>query len=228
VKRLLLFDLDWTLIYTGGAGARALDFAFEKLFQIPGAMKKVTPDGKTDPAICREMIHVYLKREPRPGEIEELCRNYLDRLAVEVPNSSGYLIMPGIPRLLEELSRRGDVLMGLGTGNMEEGARIKLARADLMKYFRFGGYSSDSEDRPAILRTAARRGETLANTTIHPRDVIVIGDNQRDVLAGQAIGATTVAVASGPQKEAELAKVNPDHLFRDLSDTNAALKALIG
>lgn len=226
MAKLLLFDLDWTLIYTGGAGVRALDAAFEKLFQISRAMKTVSPDGKTDPAICREMIRVHLSREPKEGEIAKLCRGYLDQLAVEIPSSPGYKILPGIPALLEALAHRADVIMGLGTGNLEEGAQIKLARADFMKYFRFGGYGSDAEDRPVVLRTGVRRGETILGKTVPPRDVVVIGDNIRDVQAGQAIGATTVAVASGPMTYEELAAAGPDHIFHDLSDTAAALSVL--
>jgi len=226
IRKVLLFDLDWTLIYTGGAGVRALDHAFEKLFGIPQAMKKVTPDGKTDPAICREMIRVLLKREPQDGEIEKLCRGYLDRLAEEVPEGPGYRVLPGIPELLKILSETPSVLLGLGTGNLEEGAQIKLARADLMKYFRFGGYGSDSEDRPAVLRTAVQRGEKLAQKKFSPQEIIVIGDNIRDVQAGQAIGAVTVAVASGPMSYEDLSASKPDHLFHDFSDTRAVLKVL--
>ena len=118
--------------------------------------------------------------------------------------------------------------MGLGTGNLEEGARIKLARADLMKYFRFGGYGSDSEDRPTVLRTAVQRAEKLAGRAFDPRDVVVIGDNSRDVQAGKAIGAVTVAVASGPMKFAELADTQPDHIYQDLSDTTTVVKVLLG
>src|ERR1051325_5505814 len=118
-KKLLLFDLDWTLIYTGGAGVRALDFAFERLFNVVQAMKKVSPDGKTDPAICREMIRVHLGREPQKGEIEKLCRGYLDQLAREIPTGPGYRILPGIPELLKSLSILEHILMGLGTGNLE-------------------------------------------------------------------------------------------------------------
>jgi phosphoglycolate phosphatase len=226
IRKVILFDLDWTLIYTGGAGVRALDHAFEALFGIPQAMKKVSPDGKTDPAICREMIKVLLSRDPRDGEIETLCRGYLDQLAKEIPNSPGYRILPGIPELLETLAPREDILMGLGTGNLEEGARIKLARADFMKYFRFGGFGSDSEDRPTVLRTGLKRAEVLAQKSIAAHDVIVIGDNIRDVQAGKAIGARTVAVASGPMKEEELAKGSPDHLFPDCSDVQAVFDVL--
>ncbi len=226
IRKLLLFDLDWTLIYTGGAGVRALDHAFEKLFGISNAMKKVTPDGKTDPAICREMVRVHLSREPSHGEIETLCRGYLDRLAEEVPHGPGYRILPGIPELLKSLSEEPGTLMGLGTGNLEEGAKIKLARADLMKYFSFGGYGSDSEDRPTVLRTAVKRGEKLAKRTFATHEIVVIGDNIRDVQAGKAIGALTVAVASGPMTYEELSASRPDHLFHDFSDTLSALKVL--
>jgi len=225
-RKVLLFDLDWTLIYTGGAGVRALDHAFERLFGIPQAMKKVTPDGKTDPAICREMIRVLLKREPQDGEIEQLCRGYLDRLANEVPQGPGYKVLPGVPELLKALAETPGVLLGLGTGNLQEGARIKLARADLMKYFAFGGYGSDSEDRPTVLRTAVQRGEALARKKFSPQDIVVIGDNIRDVQAGQAIGALTVAVASGPMSYEDLSASGPDHLFHDFSDTRAVLKVL--
>jgi phosphoglycolate phosphatase-like HAD superfamily hydrolase len=228
IKRLLLFDLDWTLVYTGGAGLHALNFVFEKLFHIPQAMKKVTPDGKTDPAICREMIRTHLNREPQGDEIETLCRGYLMRLAEEVPISPGYRILPGVPALLEALSHQQDILFGLGTGNLEEGARIKLARADLMKYFRFGGYSSDAEDRPSVLRAAVRRGEVLAGKSIAPREVVVIGDNIRDVQAGKAIGAMTVAVATGPMTYEELSASDPDYTFHDLSDTKTVLRVLAG
>jgi len=226
IRKVLLFDLDWTLIYTGGAGVRALDHAFEKTFGIPKAMKIVSPDGKTDPAICREMIRIHLKREPLDGEIEKLCRGYLDRLAEEIPNGPGYRILPGIPDLLKALSVKEGVLMGLGTGNLEEGARIKLARADLMKYFHFGGFGSDSEDRPTVLRTAVKRGEHMAKKSFAPRQVVVIGDNIRDVSSGQAIGALTVAVASGPMSYEDLAAGKPDHIFRDFSDTEAVLRVL--
>jgi phosphoglycolate phosphatase-like HAD superfamily hydrolase len=142
ISKLLLFDLDWTLIYTGGAGVRALNSAFKRQFGIAEAMKKISPDGKTDPAICREMIKVFMGREPQQVEIDKLCQGYLEYLAQEVPQGPGYRILPGIPELLSTLSSLDHYLMGLGTGNLEEGARIKLARADFMKYFRFGGYGS--------------------------------------------------------------------------------------
>jgi phosphoglycolate phosphatase len=226
-KRIILFDLDWTLIYTGGAGLRALDYAFEQHFKIPEAMKTVSPDGKTDPAIVREMIRVHLQRDPQAGEIETVCRGYIDCLKAEVATSPGYRVLPGIPELLDALSKRPDVLVGLGTGNLEEGARVKLARADLMRFFKFGGYSTDSEDRPEVLRAAVRRGEALAGEQVPPTSVLVIGDNSRDILAGKAIGARTAGVASGPMSYTELAEHTPDFLFHDLSNTAEVLERLL-
>lgn len=228
IKKLLLFDLDWTLIYTGGAGVRALDHAFEKHFGISKAMKLVTPDGKTDPAIVREMIRVHLQRDPQNGEIEALCRAYVERLEVEVATAEGYRILPGIPELLQSLQSRPEILIGLGTGNLEGGARIKLGRANLMRYFRFAGYGSDAEERAEVLRTGVRRGESIAGHPIAPRDVVVIGDNIRDVQAGKAIGAFTVAVATGPMSYDDLAKTQPDLLFHDLSDTHRVVDQLLG
>lgn len=225
--KLFLFDLDWTLVYTGGAGVRALNYTFEKHFHIPHAMKTVTPDGKTDPAIIREMIRVHLQRDPKAGEIDSLCRGYIDRLRVEVAAGEGYRVMPGIPEFLKALSKRQDVLVGLGTGNLEEGAHIKLERAQLMPHFKFGGFSSDSEDRAKVLTAAVKRGEALAGHSVAPRQAYVIGDNVRDVQAGKTIGATTVAVATGPMPYEELAKTEPDFLFHDFSQTQDVIGKLL-
>jgi phosphoglycolate phosphatase len=226
-KRILLFDLDWTVIYTGGAGVRALDHAFMQHYQIPEAMKTVTPDGKTDPAIVREMIRVHLQRDPNSGELDAICKSYVERLPEEVAVAEGYRIMPGVPQLLEALSHEKDVLVGLGTGTLEGGAHAKLARCGLMRYFKFGGFASDSEDRPEVLRAAVRRGEKLAGETVPPERVYVIGDHFRDIAAGQAIRAKTVAVATGNMTLEQLAAYKPDFLFPDFSDTARVLQALL-
>ena len=223
---LLLFDLDCTVIYTGGAGLRALDHAFMTHYQIPEAMKNITPDGKTDPAIVREMIRVHLGRDPRTGEIEAVCQSYVHRLPEEVARAEGYRIMPGIPELMEELSKRADVLVGMGTGNLETGARAKLARTRLMTYFKFGGYASDSEERAEVLRAGVRRGEALAGRPVPAHRVLIIGDHPRDIDAGKAIGARTLAVATGRMTMQELARHRPDFSFPDLSDTRTILEAL--
>jgi phosphoglycolate phosphatase-like HAD superfamily hydrolase len=226
MKKLLLFDLDWTLIYTGGAGVRAFNHAFEKLFSQPQALTGLTLDGKTDRAIARELIKVRLERDPSEGDIEKLCAGYLARLREEVPQGPGYKILPGIAELLKALSVRCDVLMGLGTGNLKAGAEIKLTRADFWRYFAFGGFADDSEVRSELLAAGVRRGEALSGKKFAPRDVIVIGDNFRDVEAGQAIGATVLAVATGTMKAEALAAYHPDYLVNDLSDTEKIIHVL--
>lgn len=227
IQKLLLFDLDWTLIYTGGAGVRALNHAYESCYGKAQAAAGVVLDGMTDPAICREMIRVHEKREARPGEIERLCQVYLERLEVEVPRSPGYRIMPGIPALLERLSGEPRVQLALGTGNLRRGAEIKLRRPDFWKFFPVGGFSDDSESRPDVLRAAVRRAEERVGKSFTPRDVVVIGDTIHDIHAGHAIGATVVAVACGPTTEATLAAKNPEYLFPDLSATDAVLNVLL-
>jgi len=226
IRKVLLFDLDWTLIYTGGAGLRALNHAYEALFGVAEAAKGVVLDGKTDPAICREMIKVYQKRQAEDTEIRALCDKYLEQLAIEVPISPGFRILPGIPALLDRLAGHPEALMALGTGNLKRGAEIKLARPDFWKYFPIGGFSDDSEDRAEVLRAAVRRAEAHAGRSFSASEVIVIGDTVHDIHAARAIGATVLAVACGPTKREVLAAAHPDHLFDDLSDTQAVLNVL--
>ena len=225
-KKLLLFDLDWTLVTTGGAGVRAYNRGFERVLGVPEALATIPVDGKTDRALGRELIRAHLNREPQEGEIEAICAAYIDYLSEEVANSPGFQILPGIADLLEALATRQDVMLGLGTGNLRAGAEIKLARPNLWRYFSFGGFADDSELRPEVLRAGVQRAEASTGLRFPPRDVVVIGDNWRDVDAGKAIGATTVAVASGPMKAHELAAHAPDHVFDDLSDTERVLRVL--
>ncbi len=225
-SKLLLFDLDWTVIHTGGAGIRALDSAFQVEFNIAQAMKGILPDGKTDPAIVREMIQLHLQREPKKGEIERICQRYVEHLPIEIAQTADYVILPGIPELLAQLAQNREAVMGLGTGNLQAGARAKLSRSNLLPYFKFGGFGDDSENRPDVLRAGVKRGEEFAGRRFAPRDVVVIGDHFRDIHAAQAIGATIFAVATGRLKEAELSSHKPDVVFKDLSDTSQVLKAI--
>lgn len=226
IRKVLLFDLDWTLIYTGGAGVRALNYAYQSIYGKADGAKGVTLDGKTDPAICREMISVHEKRQAKELEIRVLCDKYLQQLAIEVPKSPGFRIMPGIPALLDRLAAHSDVLLALGTGNLKRGAEIKLERPGFWKYFPVGGFSDDSEARPDVLRAAVRRAEKHAGRSFASSEVIVIGDTVHDIHAARAIGAAVLAVACGPTKSDVLAAQKPDHLFDDLSDTQAAFNVL--
>lgn len=215
---LILFDVDGTLLLSGGAGARALNAAFLALFGTPDAMARVRPHGKTDPAICQEMFRSHLGREGAEGELCRLMEKYLEMLPGCVAGSRNFHLMPGIPKALESLSTREDVALGLGTGNFEQGARIKLERGGLNGYFPFGGFGCDSSDRAALLEVGFRRGEERIGRERPGAGVVrwVVGDTWRDVRAGRACGARTVAVATGGDTLHGLAAAAPDHLFADL------------
>ncbi|HYR42007.1 MAG TPA: HAD hydrolase-like protein [Terriglobia bacterium] len=198
--KLLLFDIDQTLINTGGAGLRALDRACLQLFGIPNAMQGISPHGKTDPAIAREILRVRLHREPAEtnGEISSILEAYLSFLKDEVRVSPKYRVLPGIISLLDQIvSNQKDVMIGLATGNIEPGARIKLDRGRLNPYFAFGGFGSDSEDRAELVRKAAGKAAARRNGQISPSDVFVIGDTPLDIDAGNRAGFKTVGVGTG-------------------------------
>ena len=227
--RILLFDLDGTLVLTGGAGVRALDRAFQDLYGLQDAGRGVPFHGRTDLRIIRDIVERKLHRPMGADEAVAICDRYLPYLEEEVQRSATYRVLPGVPALLTLLAARGDCLVGLGTGNVEAGARIKLARADLNRFFPFGGFGSDAEDRVELLRRAAARGEARRGPGADGlAQVVVIGDTHLDVESGRALGARTVAVATGGESAAALEQARPDVLLADLSDAEAFLRILDG
>ena len=227
---LLLFDVDGTLLLSGGAGAAALNIAFDRIYAIPNAMRHVRPHGKTDELIVQEMFRSHLGRCGRESEVKALLAQYVEILPVTVMDSQNFQIMPGIPELLSYLVSREDVLMGLGTGNIEEGARIKLSRGELNRFFSFGGFGSDSGDRAELLEAGFLRGEQIIQTEFPEKPISrwVIGDTWRDVTAGRACGAKTIAVATGGDSLYELASATPDFLFATLEDKTRFSEILDG
>jgi phosphoglycolate phosphatase len=229
---ICLFDIDGTLILSGRAGSRALDMAFLDLYGWEGAMADVSPGGKTDPAIVDE---VFRRRRGRPSEgveTEHVLDRYLEHLEETVAASAGYHVLPGVPELLEALETREDVLLGLATGNLQRGAAVKLRRGGLDRFFRFGGYGSDSSDRLVLTRLAVERG--MEQARLRRPDggedetrVWVIGDSPADVACGRGAGARTLAVETGPFARDELVVSNPDAVLEDLSRTGAVLERLL-
>lgn len=211
--KLLLFDIDMTLISTGGAGIRALGEAFEAVLGLPEALHGVRPHGKTDPAIVREAC-VGQGVAVTPELVDRVLAAYLSFLEGEVRSSSTYRVLPGVVELLERAAGP-DVGIGLATGNVEHGARIKLDRGALNRFFGFGGFGSDSEDRAEVVRTAARRGRESTGSEIAREDTFVIGDTPMDVRAGRAAGFRTIAVASGSYRSDELEKAGADYVLPD-------------
>jgi phosphoglycolate phosphatase-like HAD superfamily hydrolase len=228
VLKLLLFDLDGTLMLSGGAGDRAMSRAFLERWGVEGAFRGIIPDGKTDPMIFREIMRT--RGIPAPDEkkaIGELAEIYERHLAVEMPASPDARIMPGVVELLEALSKRRDVHLGLLTGNFEKTARIKLARFDLNRFFLFGAFASDSEIRAELVPIAVAKAEAHIRHKIGlGRHIVVIGDTPLDIRCALDNEVTAVGVASAHFTKEQLLAAGPHLCFDDLSDTAGVLAAL--
>ena len=211
----ILFDVDGVLVKTGGAGARSWRRAFEELHGVPADIGAYSEAGMTDPVVGRLTFAGALGREPTPDELDRLLARYLARLPEEVARSDGYEVLEGVAELLPRLRRAG-FLLGITTGALERAARAKLARADLNRFFRFGGFGSDSADRGELTRAAIARAGGIAGSPPDPRRVLVVGDTPLDVAAAQAAGAVAVGVASGRYGVEELRAAGADHVLGSL------------
>jgi phosphoglycolate phosphatase len=224
--RLALFDIDGTLILTGGAGMRAFYRAAQQVFGIKVDREVINPDGKTDPLIAKGLLEHFGQSERWNEESRaRLFAAYLDFLEEEMEQaraSQAIRVLPGVSELLDHLAADGDFALGLVTGNLEQGARIKLAAAGLAGYFAFGGYGSDSEDRTTLIRAAIRRGARLVAPAAVAR-AFVLGDTPLDVTHGHAAGASVIAVASARYATADLEPYNPDLLVRALAPVDPIL-----
>jgi phosphoglycolate phosphatase-like HAD superfamily hydrolase len=211
-----LFDIDGTLISTGGAGARSWAHAFEKLYGVPADIGMFSEAGQTDPFVARQTFHAAIGRKPAEEELARLFAAYLYRLSEEVATSEGYRVLEGVHDLLTILADAGTML-GIVSGAMEGAARVKLARADLNRFFVFGGYGSDSEDRASLTRVAIDKASMLHGHAVDPGRVFVVGDTPRDIDAARAVGAVAVTVASGRYTEEELLAAGADHALPSLA-----------
>ena len=223
-KKILLFDIDATLLLSGHAGTRAVNRAFEQLYGIQGAMNGIRPGGKTDPLIFREIFKKWRPDITPEMEMEKVGDTYLGYLREELPKSPNFRLMPGVRELLHALSQQPDLSLGIATGNMEEGAWLKLRQGGLHPYFRFGGFGSDAENRTVLIRIAIQRAISYLGTTVPSEDIYVIGDTPRDILHGKEAGARTVAVSTGHCTREELSCHDPDHLFPDFRCTGEVLR----
>ena len=203
--RAILFDIDGTLLTTGGAGASAWSQACEKLHGSPVDIERITESGMTDSAVARAALQEVLGRDPAPVELDALTGSYLDFLPEAVATSANYRLAPGIVPLLERLTADG-ISLGLTTGNIEPAARIKLERADLNRFFGFGGFGSDSNLRPELTRRGMERGIELSGGKLARDDFITVGDTPLDILAAHEIGIRIVGVATGLYETEDLAQ----------------------
>jgi phosphoglycolate phosphatase len=220
----VLFDIDGTLITTGGAGARSWRDAFQSLYGIPADIGRFTDAGMTDPAVGRLTFVGVIGRDPTREEMAALMARRLTHLPPAVAESQGYRVLDGVEETLGTLSEQG-YLLGLTTGGVEAAAHIKLARAGLNHYFSFGGYGSDSTDRAELTRCAIERAGRILGQRLDPQRILVVGDTPKDIEAARAVRAIAVGVASGNYGEAELREAGADYVLASLREPLPGLAA---
>jgi phosphoglycolate phosphatase len=207
--RAVLFDIDGTILVTGGAGGAAWQRAFEELYGVEANVAEHTDAGMTDPQIAEIVFRAVVGREGSPEERSKAIGRYLHHLPDTVAASEGYRVMPGVEALLDRLLDDG-LLLGLVTGNIEAAAHIKLSRAALNRFFSFGGYGSDSADRAEVTRAALGRGELVSGGILTEGACIAVGDTPRDIKAGHAAGIEVAGVATGRYSVDELRDAGAD------------------
>ncbi|HXG44700.1 MAG TPA: HAD family hydrolase [Gemmatimonadales bacterium] len=226
--RLVLFDIDGTLLLTAGAGRRAITRALARVVGDTAGFDAVRFDGKTDPQIVAELLD--RAGHPQAGEgefVRQLCDQYLAMLEQELGRSP-VTLMPGIPPLLDRLERERGVLLGLLTGNLARGAALKLSAAGLAPdRFRVGAFGSDSAHRPDLPPIAARRAAAHFGREPRGREIVIIGDTPADVTCGRGVGARAIGVATGAYPADALAGAGADTVFADLQDTESVLEAIL-
>ncbi|HSL22171.1 MAG TPA: HAD hydrolase-like protein [Vicinamibacterales bacterium] len=229
LPRLVLFDVDGTLVLTGGAGARSMSLALRDLVGIDDAFEGIPMPGRTDQIILRDALV-----RGGHGADESLPRRfhdrYLEHLAREIhtPAPGKFKgVLPGVRELLETLAPREDVVVALLTGNFREAARLKLEHFDLWKYFRCGAFGEDAHDRNDLVPIAVTRSHACGVPELPREHVVVIGDTPLDVACARAAGARAIAVATGGTQTETLRGSGADAVFEDLSDTTAVLAAIM-
>jgi phosphoglycolate phosphatase-like HAD superfamily hydrolase len=223
---VLLFDIDGTLINAAGAGRRALERAFLRRFG-SGRFLEFAFDGMTDPHIVEAGLRTAgIGGAEIETEMGRMLASYLEILRETCAAATNFRVHAGVEAALEAAARCAAVAVGLGTGNVAEGARLKLDRVGLARHFGFGGYGDDSPDRATLLAVGARRGAERVGAALEDCRVVVIGDTPRDIAAARAMGAECAAVATGSYPLEELRALAPTFAFDDLA-APAALEALL-
>lgn len=225
-RRLLLFDIDGTLITSGGAGEWALRDAMRSRFGVEEDLGGILLAGATDKKIAVAMLEKN-GLEPSPENITALLDEYLSHLESRMPKHQGR-ILPGMIELLKVLSTREEAVLALLTGNVVRGAEIKLAHYGVWHHFEFGAFADDHHDRNELGKFARARAFERHGIDFPPDRIYVIGDTPRDIECGRAIGAKTVAIATGHYALQELATHAPDFLFQDFSATDRVIECLLG
>ncbi len=222
---ICLFDIDGTLLNTGGAGQAAMEAALASEFDANRPIEGISTAGRTDRAITADMFQ-YFGYEDNDHNWQRFLSSYLQHLPGHLAACEG-AVLPGIPELLAELSARDDVLLGLLTGNYEQGAWLKLEYYQLRKHFGFGGFGDTQHHRNDVARAAYDKVGDYHDEPIDLERLWVIGDTPADVECGRAIGAKCIAVSTGMFSFDELRSSKPDYLFADFSETSRLLELLL-
>ena len=226
--RLFLFDIDGTLIVARGAGREAFNGALRAVYgTVSPAEATYDFRGKTDPRILHDLMTAAgLASETIAAGAARFYARYVEELAAVIGDGRRVTVMPGIAELVHALARRDDAVVGLLTGNIEGGARVKLAPTGLWPLFRLGAYGSDHIDRRALPAIARARAQAIAGRAFPFERVTILGDTPLDVDCARACGARAVAVATGFHPYGDLEGCAPDLLFEDFSDVPRVLAAL--
>jgi phosphoglycolate phosphatase len=229
-RKLVLFDIDGTILLTAGAGRRAIVAALAGEVSDTTAFDRIRFDGKTDPQIVAELLEAAGRPAPRESpQVRAVCERYVGMLAreLELPTART-TVMPGVPALLDRLEAEPGVVLGLLTGNLAEGAALKLRSGGIApERFRVGAYGSDSGHRTDLPTIAARRAVPLFGRVPHGPEVVIIGDTPADIACGAAINARAVGVATGAYSVPELERCGPHAVFGDLRETDAVIEAIL-
>ena len=229
-RKLVLFDIDGTILLTAGAGRRAIIAALSDEVGLVPAFQSFRFDGKTDPQIVAELLDMAGQPAARESpRVLALCERYVGYLALELERPTTHTtIMPGVPDLLDRLEEEPGVVLGLLTGNLERGAALKLRSGGISPgRFRVGAFGSDAAHRPDLPPIAARRAEAIFGRVPRGDEVVIIGDTPADVACGSGIEARAVAVATGSFSVADLEACGPHAVFETLENTDAVLGAIL-
>ncbi len=216
MSTLILWDIDGTLLLTGGAGKHAFNATFLKLYNEPDIWQNINPDGRTDFSLIRECYTKRLHREPTQNELWHIKDVYEAELKKYLNTAKSFRLMPHVETTLDKLSKKTDTHLGLATGNFKIASEHKLKRAGLHHFFKFGGFGCDAEDRLALTQKALENGKILLGK--NPKHVILVGDTIHDVACGQKIGAKTIAVCTGSTPRQALEKSGADIVADHLGD----------
>ena len=225
MKKLILWDIDGTIIVSHGAGFRAMARALTERFGRTVDMGTIDWAGRTDSWIAGEVLRV-VGLPDTAENIHDFLEGYLEILPKELSSGRPGQVLPGILELLETLRQRPDVVQGLLTGNLQRGAEVKLTHHEVWHYFEFGAYADDSPRRNDLGPHALRRAKERHAVEFAPANTFIIGDTPHDIECGKVIGAKTIAVATGKYSVAELTTHQPTAVFQDFADTAAFLRVI--